>query len=76
MNDSDERRRNLSRRNVLLASTTLAAATALSATSPIDTAQAQPAALPNGKKPNILVIWGDDIGITNLSAYSNGLMGL
>src|SRR5580704_897206 len=27
------------------------------------------------KKPNILVIWGDDIGITNLSAYSNGLMG-
>src|SRR5271155_4716958 len=27
------------------------------------------------KKPNILVIWGDDIGITNLSCYSNGLMG-
>src|SRR5262245_36777194 len=27
------------------------------------------------EKPNILVIWGDDIGITNLSAYSNGLMG-
>jgi arylsulfatase len=26
-------------------------------------------------KPNILVIWGDDIGITNLSAYSDGLMG-
>jgi arylsulfatase A-like enzyme len=26
-------------------------------------------------KPNILVIWGDDIGITNLSCYSNGLMG-
>ncbi|MDH3978592.1 MAG: arylsulfatase [Gammaproteobacteria bacterium] len=26
-------------------------------------------------KPNILVIWGDDIGITNISAYSNGLMG-
>ena len=21
-------------------------------------------------RPNILVIWGDDIGITNLSAYS------
>lgn len=21
-------------------------------------------------KPNILVIWGDDIGITNLSCYS------
>ncbi|MEZ5568879.1 MAG: arylsulfatase [Halioglobus sp.] len=26
-------------------------------------------------QPNILVIWGDDIGITNLSAYSDGLMG-
>jgi arylsulfatase A-like enzyme len=26
-------------------------------------------------KPNILVIWGDDIGITNLSCYSQGLMG-
>jgi arylsulfatase A-like enzyme len=27
------------------------------------------------KKPNILVIWGDDIGTTNVSAYSDGLMG-
>ncbi len=27
------------------------------------------------KKPNILVIFGDDIGITNISAYSQGLMG-
>jgi arylsulfatase A-like enzyme len=27
------------------------------------------------KKPNILVIFGDDIGITNLSCYSDGLMG-
>src|SRR5215475_8144960 len=27
------------------------------------------------KKPNILVIFGDDIGITNLSCYSHGLMG-
>ncbi|MHC4180090.1 MAG: sulfatase-like hydrolase/transferase, partial [Planctomycetota bacterium] len=27
------------------------------------------------KKPNVLVIWGDDIGITNVSAYSRGLMG-
>jgi arylsulfatase A-like enzyme len=30
--------------------------------------------VPNGK-PNILVIWGDDIGITNLSCYSDGMMG-
>ena len=28
-----------------------------------------------GRKPNILVIWGDDIGTTNLSCYSDGLMG-
>ncbi len=27
------------------------------------------------EQPNILVIWGDDIGITNLSCYSDGLMG-
>jgi arylsulfatase A-like enzyme len=26
-------------------------------------------------KPNILVIFGDDIGISNISAYSDGLMG-
>ncbi|MEJ2275829.1 MAG: sulfatase-like hydrolase/transferase [Woeseiaceae bacterium] len=26
-------------------------------------------------KPNILVIWGDDVGIMNISAYHNGLMG-
>ena len=29
----------------------------------------------DAKKPNILVIWGDDIGQTNLSCYSRGLMG-
>ena len=27
------------------------------------------------KKPNILVIWGDDIGIDNVSAYKLGMMG-
>ena len=27
------------------------------------------------KKPNILVIWGDDIGYWNLSAYNHGMMG-
>ena len=29
----------------------------------------------NSGKPNILVMWGDDIGISNLSCYSDGLMG-
>jgi arylsulfatase A-like enzyme len=28
-----------------------------------------------GKKPNIVVIWGDDIGGFNLSAYNQGVMG-
>ena len=28
-----------------------------------------------GKKPNILIIWGDDVGIANVSAYSGGVMG-
>ena len=27
------------------------------------------------KKPNILVIWGDDIGQSNLSCYTKGVMG-
>ncbi len=27
------------------------------------------------KKPNILIIWGDDIGQSNLSAYTKGMMG-
>ena len=30
---------------------------------------------PTDGKPNILIIWGDDIGISNLSCYSDGLMG-
>jgi arylsulfatase len=27
------------------------------------------------KKPNIVIIWGDDIGQSNVSAYSKGMMG-
>ena len=33
------------------------------------------AARESGKKPNICVIWGDDIGQSNISAYTMGLMG-
>ena len=32
-------------------------------------------AMAQTKKPNILVIWGDDIGLTNISAYTMGLVG-
>jgi len=28
-----------------------------------------------GKKPNILIIWGDDSGYWNVSAYNQGMMG-
>jgi Sulfatase len=68
----------VSRRKILLGGTTLAAATAMASAAPIKTAQAQqqrPATAPAGSKPNILIIWGDDIGIANISAYSSGLMG-
>jgi len=34
------------------------------------TAEAAPA-----RKPNIVVIWSDDVGFTNLSVYSRGVMG-
>jgi arylsulfatase A-like enzyme len=65
----------LNRRNLLLAGTTLAAASALAPASPLQVAAARAQAAPSGDKPNILVIFGDDIGQTNLSAYSFGLMG-
>jgi hypothetical protein len=64
----------LSRRNILLGTSTLVAAAALTSGA---LAQAQNAAtaVPSGRKPNILVIFGDDIGQTDLSTYSFGLMG-
>jgi arylsulfatase A-like enzyme len=34
-----------------------------------------PALAQNTDKPNILVIWGDDVGQSNISAYTFGLMG-
>jgi arylsulfatase len=69
-----------SRRNILLGTSALVAAATLTSGA---LAQAQkaapsaaaPAAAPSGRKPNILVIFGDDIGQTNISAYSFGLMG-
>ncbi|MGC1297976.1 MAG: sulfatase-like hydrolase/transferase [Alloacidobacterium sp.] len=49
---------------------TLAVASFFVGGSPI--AQAQSA---SAKKPNILVIFGDDIGYWNVSAYNQGMMG-
>ena len=30
---------------------------------------------PRERKPNILILWGDDIGYWNVSAYNQGMMG-
>ena len=34
-----------------------------------------PASAQQPRKPNIVIIWGDDIGQSNISAYSRGMMG-
>ena len=70
--------RGLDRRSILLSGASLVALSALGASkaeaeSPSTTPAAQSQI--SGSKPNILVIFGDDIGITNISAYSDGLMG-
>ena len=60
---------NVSRRAVLFAGTALAAASSLAPFVIAAQAQdqtSQPA--PTGSKPNILIIWGDDIGYWNISA--------
>ena len=51
----------------------LAAAVTLTAFAVPASAQQKPAAAP--QKPNIVIIWGDDIGQSDISAYSMGLMG-
>jgi arylsulfatase A-like enzyme len=67
----------LKRRDLLLSGSSLLAASALTRTGLTRSAQAQqPApAQPVGGRPNILVIFGDDIGQSNISAYTFGLMG-
>jgi arylsulfatase A-like enzyme len=65
----------LSRRNILLAGTSLVAATAIGTVDGTQVAQAQQPSASSGRKPNILVIFGDDIGQTNISAYSFGVLG-
>jgi arylsulfatase A-like enzyme len=68
-------RPSMSWRNMLLAGIILAAASALLTAAPV-LAQAQPPpAAASAKKPNILVIFGDDIGIPQISAYTMGMMG-
>jgi arylsulfatase A-like enzyme len=75
------------RRKILLGSSALVAAVAISSDAVAQAqkaAPAAPAAAPapapapapaSGRKPNILVIFGDDIGIPQISAYTMGMMG-
>ena len=70
-------RGSISRRDMLLTGVSSLAAASMVSGTPITAAQAQqlaPAA-PTGRHPNIVVIFGDDIGQSNLSAYTRGLMG-
>ena len=48
---------------------------ALTAVASLFSIAVPPAAEAQVKKPNILVIWGDDIGQFNISAYNMGMMG-
>jgi arylsulfatase len=71
----------VNRRAVLLGSSSLVAAAALTSQAFAQAQKAAPAAAPAptapaaGRKPNILVIFGDDIGIPQISAYTMGMMG-
>jgi arylsulfatase len=71
----------VSRRDLLLGGSSLAlGALAVAATAESASAQAQQTTQSSqssgsGKPPNILVIFGDDIGIPQISAYTMGLMG-
>ncbi|KQV81928.1 arylsulfatase [Rhizobium sp. Root1220] len=58
----------------LTATTFLTAATAQQA-APTTAPVTEPATSQDTSKPNILVIFGDDIGQTNVSAYSFGVLG-
>jgi arylsulfatase A-like enzyme len=65
----------LGRRAIMLGTTAMVAAGAAVALSAgVNEAHAQ-AAMQGRKRPNILVIMGDDIGYWNVSAYNRGMMG-
>jgi len=65
-----------SRRDVLLGTTAVAGAGAVAGTRVAQAQQAAPAPRAGAQaRPNILVIFGDDVGWANISAYNMGLMG-
>jgi arylsulfatase A-like enzyme len=77
-NEHDVKKPGVNRRAMLLAGSSLVAAGGVIAQARAQTPATSPqtnAGQPAAGKPNIVVIFGDDIGITNLSCYSFGLMG-
>jgi arylsulfatase len=60
---------------MLLAGTLVLATTGLLSAAQTTPAQAQQPTGPGGRQPNIVMIMGDDVGIWNISAYHNGMMG-
>jgi arylsulfatase A-like enzyme len=68
MKSARERKQNLiGRKSIFRITGMLALASILGLAAPPVTAQQ--------KKPNILILWGDDIGYWNISAYNQGMMG-
>ncbi|MGY4480537.1 arylsulfatase [Bradyrhizobium sp. USDA 3364] len=70
----------IGRRALLLGASSLVAAATLTSQAHAQAQKAAPATSPaaapaNGRKPNILVIFGDDIGVPQISAYTMGMMG-
>ena len=68
------------RRNILLGSSALVVAAAMTSDALAQASKAAPApapaqSSPSGRKPSIIMIMADDVGIWNISAYHRGMMG-
>ncbi|GLR88504.1 arylsulfatase [Bradyrhizobium iriomotense] len=77
-NNKSRAEQTINRRHLLLGTSSIVAAATLTSEALAQAQKAAPAATAGpspGRKPNILVIFGDDIGQANLSAYSFGVMG-
>jgi arylsulfatase len=75
MANEESRNTQMNRRLMLLAGSSALATTALMTTAARAQGAAQTQPTAGSGKPNIVVIWGDDVGISNLSCYSMGVMG-
>jgi hypothetical protein len=79
-NDDTRNSGRINRRAMLLGSGSILAGNALVSAAQAQTPPTAPATSPqpgtsSTAKPNIVFIWGDDIGISDLSCYSFGMMG-